>query len=188
MVEGTVDSTVDSGQWRSLAAAARALGVSEKTVRRRAKAGQLEARQIPSPRGPAWQVRVPSTVPSAGRVASPLDSVQGRHEGTQDQTTALLELVRLVGELQPKAEAAAMWQARAELLADRLTIAESRLLALTTPSGSPVASNLTREPPDPTPEPPKPLPWPIPPHPNVRALALVLAVLLAAGSLVVLLR
>src|SRR4051812_45413014 len=47
---GMVDSTVDNRVWLTLAEAARALGVSEKTARRRAKAGQLEARQIPSPR------------------------------------------------------------------------------------------------------------------------------------------
>jgi hypothetical protein len=45
----------------------------------------------------------------------------------------MLELVRLVGELQPKAEAAAMWQARAELLAERLAAAESKIAALEAP-------------------------------------------------------
>src|SRR4051812_18698928 len=117
---GMVDSTVDSGSWLTLAEAARALGVSEKTARRRAKVGHIEARQIPSPRGPMWQVRVPRWVPSEGTVDSPLDSGQDRHEGTQDHATSLLELVRLVGELQAKAETAAMWQGRAEVLADRL--------------------------------------------------------------------
>jgi hypothetical protein len=48
----------------------------------------------------------------------------------------MLELVRLVGDLQPKAEAAAMWQARAEVLAERLASAESRLLALAAPEAS----------------------------------------------------
>jgi hypothetical protein len=58
-------------------------------------------------------------------------------------------------------------------------------LALMAPESC-VASNLTPEPPDPTPESPQPLPWPLPPHPNVRivgALALVVAVLLVAGVL-----
>ena len=139
MHEGTVDSTLDNGQRRSLADAARALGVSEKTARRRAKAGQLEARRIPTQRGPAWQVRVPTTGDTEGRVDS---------QGTQtDHGATMLELVRLVGELQPKAEAAAMWQARAELLADRLDRAESQLLALTAPASPLVASGAT-EPPD----------------------------------------
>ena len=163
-----VDSTVDTGQWRSLAEAARVLGISEKTARRRAKAGQLEARQIPTPRGPTWQVRVPTTVDTEERVDS-----QGTH------TATMLELVRMVGDLQAKAEAAAMWQARAELLAERLAAAESRVLALTAPQ-SPQDASGAPEPSDPPPE-PSPFPWPMPPSPNVRALApwLFVAALLA---------
>lgn len=68
-----------------------------------------------------------------GTVDSPLDNGQGRHEGTQDRATTVLELVRLVGELQAKAETAAMWQGRAEVLAERLATAESRILALVAP-------------------------------------------------------
>jgi hypothetical protein len=131
MVEGTVDSTVDSaeaGAWLSLADAARALGVSEKTARRRARAGQLEARQVPTQRGPAWQVRLPIGVPIVDRVDS-----HGTQAATADRGATMLELVRLVGELQPKAEAAAMWQARAELLAERLAAAESKMAALEAP-------------------------------------------------------
>jgi hypothetical protein len=48
----------------------------------------------------------------------------------------MLELVRLIGEFQPKAEAAAMWQARAEMLADRLAAAKSRMAALEVPKSS----------------------------------------------------
>jgi hypothetical protein len=58
--------------------------------------------------------------------------------------------VRLVGELQIRAEAAAMWQARAELLADRLIVAESQLLALAAPE-SPLEGPGSTEPADPLP-------------------------------------
>jgi hypothetical protein len=122
MKESTVDTPLDSGTWLTLAEAAHQLGISEKTARRRAKAGQLEARQVPTQHGPTWQVRLPNGVPTDGRVDS---------GGTQAAT--LLELVRLVGELQAKAETAAMWQGRAETLAERLALAESRLAALQAP-------------------------------------------------------
>ncbi len=152
MIEGRVDSTVDNGSWLSLVEAARTFGVSEKTVRRRVKAGQLHGRQVPSPRGPAWQVWVPTTVDGAGsqgRVDSRVDKPDDQAETSDmmsevsDAGLAMLELVRLVSELQPKAEAAAMWQARAELLSERLAAAESRLLALAAPESPPDAPGST---------------------------------------------
>jgi hypothetical protein len=123
-----VDDTLDNGAWLSLAEAARALGVSEKTARRRAKAGQLQARQVGTQHGPAWQVWVPNGV-----------DVEGRVDGTGTQAATMLELVRLVGELQGKAESAAMWQGRAELLALRLAAAEEKLKALEAPAAPELA-------------------------------------------------
>ena len=141
MHEGTVDTPLDTTPWLTLAEAARMLGISEKTARRRARAGQLEARQVPTQHGPTWQVRLPNGVPTVDRVDS---------GGTQpDRTASMLELVRMVGDLQAKAEAAAMWQARAELLAERLAAAESRILALTAPPSS-VEAPGAPESPDPT--------------------------------------
>jgi hypothetical protein len=147
MNEGTVDTPLDSGAWLTLAEAARTLGISEKTARRRAKAGQLEARQVPTQHGPTWQVRLPDGVPTDSRVDS---------GGTQAAT--MLELVRLVGELQAKAEAAAMWQGRAEALAERLALTESRLAALSAPAPaqSPVAAQKTASTPDAITEPSAP--------------------------------
>lgn len=142
MHEDTVPTTVDSDRWLSLADAARALGVSEKTARRRTKAGQLDARQVPTPHGPAWQVRVPDTVPTEGRV-----------DGAGTQAATVLELVRLVGELQAKAEAAGLWQGRAETLAHQLAEVRETIKAL-------------QAPPDPQPA-RDPFPRPIPPTPNV---------------------
>jgi hypothetical protein len=61
----------------------------------------------------------------------------------------MLELVRLAGDLQAKAEASAMWQARAELLAHQLGAAEERVRMLEAP---------TESEPAPVPEPPTPTP------------------------------
>ena len=140
MVEDTVPTTVDTDRWLSLAEAARALGISEKTARRRAKAGQFEARHVPTSHGPAWQVRVPGTVPTEGRV-----------DGAGTRAATMLELVRLVGDLQAKAEAAAMWQGRAETLAHQLAEARETIRALAAPKPEPA---------------PDPFPEPIPPTPN----------------------
>jgi len=126
MHEGTVPTTVDTDHWLSLAEAARALGISEKTARRRAKVGQLEARQVSTRHGPAWQVRVPGTVDTGGRV-----------DPTGTQAATMLELVRLVGDLQGKAEAAAMWQGRAEMLAAQLADAREMIRALEAPGPVP---------------------------------------------------
>jgi hypothetical protein len=143
---GTVDDTVDSGEWVGLAEAGRRLGISEKTARRRVKAGRLQARQMSTQHGPTWQVWVPTGVDATGRVDS-----------TGTQAATMLELVRLVGELQAKAEASAMWQARAELLAHQLGEAHERIRMLEAP----------REPePEPIPEPvPETGPW-SPPKPG----------------------
>ena len=145
-VPGTVDSGIDSARWVSLAEAARVLGVSEKTARRRAKAGQLQARLACTPHGPAWQERVPMGIPEEGRVG-----------GDRTQAATVVELVRLVGELQAKAEAAALWQGRAETLAHQRRGARETIRALAAPT------------PEPAPE-PDPFPAPIPPTPDAASL------------------
>jgi hypothetical protein len=50
------DARVTPRGWLTLNEAADALGVSVHSVRRRARAGQLVARQVPTDRGPAWRV------------------------------------------------------------------------------------------------------------------------------------
>jgi hypothetical protein len=85
------------------------------------------------------------------------------------------------------AAAAAVWQERAGTLADRLAVAESRLLALGAPE-SPLTAPTSPEPPDLTPEPLLSFPWPVPPSPDVRALApWLLSVLAIVVAVVVLL-
>jgi hypothetical protein len=147
MVDDTVDSTLDSGQWLTLAEAARALGVSEKTVRRRVKAGYVAGRQVSTLHGPAWQVCLPGQVDSMGTADNP-----GTHPSTQVSTpaqpadvAALVVLVarlttentELSGENRELARTVAAWQSQAVVLAGRLADAQDRL-ALAAPSQSPV--------------------------------------------------
>jgi hypothetical protein len=61
----------------------------------------------------------------------------------------------LTGELVARTEAATVWQARAELLAERIAAAESQILALTAPQ-APVDVPGSTGPPDPTQEPSTP--------------------------------
>jgi hypothetical protein len=81
----------------------------------------------------------------------------------------LAELVeRLTERLAEQTGLTAMWQERAGTLADRLAVAESKLLALEAPKTS-LAASTAEQPPDPSPEPsppPDPFPAPLPPSPN----------------------
>jgi hypothetical protein len=141
-----MDSTPDNGERVGLAEAGRRLGISAKTARRRVKAGRLRGRQVGTQHGPTWQAWVPAGVDAAGRVDS---------QGTQAAT--LLEPVKLVSELQAKAEASAMWQARAELLAHQLGEARERIRMLEAPrEDSPIGE--TEPDPAPVPEPLTPTP------------------------------
>lgn len=140
MHEDTVPTTVDTGRWLSLAEAAHALGISEKTASRRARAGQIEARQVSTRHGPAWQVRVPGTVDTGDRV-----------DPTGTQAATMLELVRLVGDLQGKVEATALWQGRVEMLASQLADARETIRALEAPKPEPE--------PSPSPAPPYAASW-----------------------------
>jgi excisionase family DNA binding protein len=74
-------------QWLTIAEAAAEIGVSVDTVRRRLKKGRLDARQVPTERGPAWRIRRSSLQGDAPTVGS--NAWQG-----------LGELVALVGKLQ----------------------------------------------------------------------------------------
>jgi hypothetical protein len=108
--QGTRAEDPASGElWLPLAEASPRLGVSVKTLRRRVKAGQIEGRQVSTPHGPAYLVRVGEQAPLGTR-ASSLNGV-GTHRvdgagSVDDQGTrrlddvAGLELVRLVAHLQ----------------------------------------------------------------------------------------
>ena len=146
--------------WVTLAEAAGLLGVSVDTIRRRLRKGAFEAQQVPTQHGPAWMVRlgdVPTVLPTGS--------------STPRQDAASLELVHLVRDLQAellrRSEAAAMWQARAEMLGHQL-----RALEAPRPHQTATDARETAESPDPPSEPPdpppapSPAPAPIPPQPN----------------------
>jgi excisionase family DNA binding protein len=116
--------------------AAALVGVSPKTVRRWILSGRLKADK----RGRSFRISHDALSPFMGQGTPPMsDTAQqetgiadnGRHRsGQRTADTALVELVRdLKAELVAKAEAAAMWQARAEFLAGQLEQAQRALEA-----------------------------------------------------------
>jgi excisionase family DNA binding protein len=119
------DAQQDDGL--TIAEAASQLGCSVDTIRRRIRRGELDAQQVPTQHGPAWRIMLgmlPGTVPTV--VGSTLGSAAMHVEApllAQLLADAQAELVR-------KAEAAAMWQARAEMLAGQV---ERLQLALEAP-------------------------------------------------------
>jgi hypothetical protein len=130
--------TADDATWLTLGQAAQLLECSIDTVRRRLKRGELEQRQQPGPHGPTWYVRLPVAK------GMPTQAADGMHgdaaEAAQGVTAPISGLVELLertqAELVRKAEAAAMWQARAELLHGQLSGLEEQLRALQAPSAS----------------------------------------------------
>jgi hypothetical protein len=144
-------------QWLSLEEAAQQLGVSVHAVRRRLKKGAITARQVSTRYGPAWQVSL------NGAVTLPQDSREPDARVAQalrdPDATVTADLVALVERQQQQivenASAAAMWQARAEMLAGELADARGRLAALDAPKTEelvvPVPQALDPLTPDPAP-------------------------------------
>ena len=128
----------EAGAWLPLAEAARQLGVSAKTVRRRLKAGELAARQVATAHGPAYEVWVPAAGP-VGREASRVDG-QGS-QWVDDETT--LELVRLVDRFQRENRDLA---GLVGSLQQRLVFADERIRALEAPRDSTAAEIVSGEP------------------------------------------
>lgn len=97
----------DNGAWLRAAEAAELLGVSEKTVRRKAKAGQLPARQVSTGHGPAWEVWVSGAEPRPGTGRAQTDTrpavdrsavdMAGQVAGHGD--APLLEALQLINKL-----------------------------------------------------------------------------------------
>ena len=124
-----------AGTWLTIAEAAAALGVSVDTVRRRLKRGELQAQQMLTERGPVWRVAiegmhsVPSTPGSNGHSTPSTPAEHAMHDPQQrpELLKALELLERSQTEVVAKAEAAAMWQTRAELLAVQLQQREREL-------------------------------------------------------------
>jgi excisionase family DNA binding protein len=158
------------------------LGVSEATVRRMIAAGELQAEKIARPGGTLLRVLLDTNqaasspftsqeIPASDAVSdSTLVAIQGlvtalvaERERADRLIAENADLREQLGHVRAASEAVST---RAESLAERLALAEARLLALTTPQ---MQQEPPREPesPNPTPEPSSPFPVPLPPHPNV---------------------
>jgi excisionase family DNA binding protein len=95
--------------------------VSERTIRNWISAGKLPAKRTPA----GFRVRAEDLpTPSENGAAT-----SGKNGHGAEASAELSDLVALVRELIPKAEAAAMWQARAEFLASQLEHAQLALAA-----------------------------------------------------------
>lgn len=101
----------------TIAQAAAQLGVSVDTVRRRIRRGELDAQQVPTQRGPAWRVTLGTLHSNPGSVGS-MPGSSAMHVVEAPLLAKLLTDTQ--AELVRKAEAAAMWQARAEHLASQV--------------------------------------------------------------------
>jgi excisionase family DNA binding protein len=90
------------------------LGISERTVRRRLHRGELEGRQVSTPQGRAWRIRLDTLPPSphghdGGRTDSAalvdaLRVVADQQQQLRDQAHQLLQLAGQVGYLQGQLE------------------------------------------------------------------------------------
>jgi excisionase family DNA binding protein len=126
-------------EWLTLEQAAERLGVSVHAVRRRLKKGELAARQVSTRYGPAWEVSLNGAVTLAeDSRESDAGVAQALRDPDATVTTDLVALVeRQQRQIVENASAAAMWQARAEMLAGELADARGQLLALQAPQPEP---------------------------------------------------
>jgi excisionase family DNA binding protein len=143
---------------------AEVLGLSEKTIRRWIKAGKLKAErhgrdyridlgELLAIGGQEGRTVADSGHAEPGASAPPKSGSARMADSPQTGLAELVALVRdLQSELMRRTEAAAMWQARAEVLALQLEDARARL-ALSAPTNAPeshTAANLTAQGPEPT--------------------------------------
>jgi len=130
----------DEGEWITLAEASERSGLSVDALRRQLKRGRLVSRQEQTRYGPTWLVNA-GVLPS---VSARLDGAPRVAAMVGVEGSAMLVLVehnkQLQVELIAKAEAAAMWQARAEMLASQLDQVQ---LALEAPKAELVATAST---------------------------------------------
>jgi hypothetical protein len=176
--------------WVPIAEAARQLGISIDTARRRVKRGELVAERRETAQGFSWWVclagaEVGSSATYADADLGSMPPMQDAQVGStlrrQSEATHLAALVReFQAELMRRTEAAATWQARAEFLAVQLESARDEIKALTAPQ--------TQQDTNPEPEPSAPTTEaPVPLTARLLPLAPWLLVVLAIGVVVVLL-
>jgi hypothetical protein len=115
-------------------------GVSERTIRNWISSGKLLAERTPA----GFRVRTEDlgNVPRSTEVRTEHSGNNGTLPEASADLSALVDLLR---ELLPKAEAAAMWQARAEMLSAQLELAQ---LALAAPKEADTSPGFTTAPPD----------------------------------------
>jgi len=93
----------NTGAWLRAAEAAELLGISEKTVRRKAKAGVLPARQVSTGHGPAWEVWVTGAEPRPATDRAETDTRPGVGRPAVDSESqgdgAMVEALRLIHRL-----------------------------------------------------------------------------------------
>jgi hypothetical protein len=160
-MDTVVNNPIQTGEWLPLSLAAQKAGVSVQTLRRRIKDHSLQARQVDSPFGKAWEVLLDSPVdggvnsPDQNKTGVVNDPIQDQEPGTGNSSSELIEALRLIQHLQEgmvaKAEAAAMWQARAEMLSFQLQGAQETIRMLEAPK--PQASEAVMVPESPQEEP-----------------------------------
>ena len=147
---GSPDATPHGGL--SLAALAEQRGISKDAARRLVKAGKVSAHQVAGIHGPEWCVHLDSPVEARNGGAGDAPGLRNG-PATVAPGSDLDGLVALVDRLQVEnrqlAEAAAVWQERARVLADQL--------ALAAPAASPLEARTASERPEPTTE--APVPW-----------------------------
>ena len=140
--------------WLPIAEAARQLGVSVDTARRRVKRGELVAERRQTAQGFTWWVCLAGAemgMPTAyvdaelGSVPPMQNDQLGSTPRRQSEAAHLAELVReFQGEVLRRTEAAATWQARAEFLAGQLESARDEIRALAAPESSLDASTASQ--------------------------------------------
>jgi hypothetical protein len=134
-----------SGEWLGLKAAAVRLGLSEKTVRKRAKNGGVPSRLVFTPFGDRYEVLVESS--TSALITTPLATTPRPSTPDVAGLVALAEQLRFdlmasQAALIARTEAAAVWQARAEFLAGQVQQLQA---ALEAPKGEPAAPEPTLE-------------------------------------------
>jgi excisionase family DNA binding protein len=145
-------------EWMTVAAAAELAGVSARTMRRWAKNGQVRSRR----RGRVHLIDASESAATVGHDGHPLADDRSPPAAMADEASHLAALVReLSASLAEQSAIAAMWQGRADVLAQRVRMLEAPQShqmhedAILT-AQRPDAPSGPSEPPSPAPMPPTP--------------------------------
>jgi hypothetical protein len=153
----------DRSDFVSVAEAARALGVSTATVKRRIAAGTLEAEQLQRPQGFEYRVRLTRDVPAPSAERSDSEPAPPLTGTTQDVSAAITAAVTplaarlIVQDDRIERQAGIIRELEREngRLSAELAALRSAHAALTAPQ-QPVGASTAPESPEPTTEPPAP--------------------------------